>query len=692
DIQQSLQVLLSQNSNAEESEQAYQLVHERLDAFVNETQRFQEITLLNSRRKVILSTDRQREGYLGTTATLAYFQMGLENEYLHPPSFNLATMTGQNVGIVIVRPVRDDAGKVLGIVTGWTSPDRLSEIMLERSGLGTTGETFLVASNYVMLTEPRFPLVGVHDANYVFSDAAKFALEHHLNGSGVYANHRGVKVVGVYRWLPELQVALIAEQAENEAMAVVYKTLGVNIGVVVLSILLTIGVSALLARSISLPLIDLARTAARVSDGELDIEVPVIREDEIGALARSFNSMTARLKELIGGLEQRVAERTRSLQYRALQLETSTQVSREITSILEIDQLLNRVVTLIAGAFGYYHVSIFLVEKDTNQLVYRSGGGEIKFSEYARNWLIVLGEGSLNGEAVEKNEMIIVNDVVNDPRYLPNEYLPETQSELVAPLRFGSQVIGTLDVQSKKKDAFGEDDARILQGLGDQIAIAIENACLYTKSRTLAAVEERNRLARELHDSVTQSLYGLVSLAVAGSDLMSAGDIKPVQQYLGWMETAAQQALNEMRLLLYELRPPGLEMEGLAGALKQRLVAVEERVGLKTSFKIDETIQLSEAVAENLYRLAIEALNNTLKHSAASTIKIELVRQGERVQLIIVDDGDGFDVDSALAGGGLGLAGMQERAAEIGGLLTLKSVPGQGSIIQLAFEESDDES
>lgn len=687
DVQQAMQTLVQQDSAPADIQDAYQLVHERVDAFVDETQRFDEITLLNSRRWVVLSTDRLREDSPGTAATLAYFQLGLETEYLHPPSYSLAAMTGRNVGILIMRPVIDEGGNILGALSGRTTPDRLSEIMLERSGLGDTGETFLVASNYVMLTEPRFPKENMLSANYVFSEASKQALDNHLNGSGVYVNYRDVKVVGVYRWLPELQVALLAEQAEYEAMAGVYKMLAVNIAFTLSAMLLAIVVSAFLARSISLPLSDLAKTASRVSNGDLDIEVPVIREDEIGALARAFNIMTARLKELIGGLELRVAERTRSLHHRALQLETSTQVSREITSILDIDELLNRVVTLIAGAFGYYHVSIFLVDKKTSKLHYQSGFGEINVPLFNHDFSFEVGEGSLNGEAVEKNEMIIVNDVVNDPRYLPNEFLIETRSELASPLRVGGQVIGTLDVQSKNLGAFSEDDARIIQGLGDQLAIAIENARLYTSSRALAAIEERNRLARNLHDSVTQSLYGLVALAVAGSDLMSAGKIEPVQQYLGWMETTAQQALNEMRLLLYELRPPGLEMKGLAGVLQQRLDAVEERVGLKTSLRIDETIQLEESVAENIYHITIEALNNALKHSFANNIRIDFGRQNEWVQLVIIDDGVGFDVDASLKGGGLGLAGMHERAKVIGGLLDIEATPGQGTMIKLIFEE-----
>jgi nitrate/nitrite-specific signal transduction histidine kinase len=685
EVTSSMRALLSPSTTQADFEAAYRQLHEHFGAFVQETERFDEVLLLDLKRRVVLSTAQQHEGAPGAMAIQAYYDRDLEGEYLHPPSYTLATLTGSGVGIDVMRPVYDEQEHLLGIVAGRTGPARLSHIMLEGPGLGDTGETYLVASNYVMLTEPRFPVEGFLDAYYVFSDGAKASLEDHINGSGVYVNHRGVKVVGVYRWLPTLQVALLAEQAAREAMADVYETFAINVGVAIVAVLIAAVVSVYLARSISIPVSSLAQTAARVSNGEFNLAVPVAREDEIGALAQAFNSMTARLRDLIGGLEQQVAERTRVLRRRALQLETSIQVSREITSILDVDELLNRVVTLIAGTFGYYHVGIYLADRETNRLVFRSGGGEVESPQRRQNGPLELefGPGSLNGEAAQRSEAIAVNNVQGDPRFLSDQKLPETRSELVVPLRVGGQVIGTLDVQSKEQDTFGEDDIHILQGLGDQVAVAIENARLYHRSRALALVEERNRLARDLHDSVTQSLYGLVAFAGAGRDLIAAGESEPVESYLTRIEETAQQALNEMRLLLYELRPPTLEEEGLVAALRQRLDAVEGRVGIETSLMVDDTISLPDSVAEAFYRIAQEALNNALKHSDASSVRVELRRNGEWVEMAVTDDGVGFDVEAASGAGGIGLLGMQERARGIDGSLTIDSAPGQGTTLAL---------
>ena len=226
--------------------------------------------------------------------------------------------------------------------------------------------------------------------------------------------------------------------------------------------------------------------------------------------------MTGQLRDLINSLEGRVDERTRALQEanealerRALQLETSARVGRDITSILELDDLLTRVVDLIQDAFGYYHVQIFLLDREARQLVLRAGGSTLS-AEYRR---LDLGQASINATAALSGKPVLVDEVRDDPGYLHDSNLPDTRSELVVPLYLAEQVIGTLDVHDARSAAFSAEDVLVIQSLGDQIAVAIENARLYDQSRELAILEERTRLARELHDSVTQSLYSVVLLS-----------------------------------------------------------------------------------------------------------------------------------------------------------------------------------
>ncbi len=675
--------ILSPARNATDYQIAYDELHERFAQVVERSPRLEGLFLMDLNRRVLLSTDLRQEGAIGAPGSQAYFWEGLKGPYLHPPSYTLSV---GGIAVIAACPVLDDDGQPLGVLAGRAGPGTLSEIMLERAGLGETGETYLVTRSYIMLTEPRFRKERWDPTYYVFSEGAGAALEEHANGCGSYINYRGERVLGVHHWLPELEVALLAEQAESEALGALYATLGINAGLGVVAVLIAGSVSLFLARTIAVPLEGLVRTARRVAAGDLEHVATVAREDEIGALAQAFNRMTARLRESINGLEQRVEERTQALQRRALQLETSRRVSREITSILDINDLLKRVVELMKRAFGYYYVAVFLVDGETNTLVFAAGSGELGQQPKREGMRLTIGAASLNGHVAQSNKAAMVNDVSQDPRYIADERLPDTRAELVIPLRIGERVLGTLDVQSAELNAFDEEDLRIMQSLGDQVAIAIENARLYDRSRMFAVLEERNRLAHELHDSVTQSLYSLVLFAGAGQEVVKSGGLEPVKQHLGRIEDTAQQALKEMRLLVFELRPPLLENEGLVGALRQRLDTVEGRAGVKARLLVEGDVELPAAIDEGLYRIAQEALNNALKHAAAGSVTVSIRVTGERVELEVVDDGTGFDVEAVRDAGGLGLASMRDRAAELGGVLQITSTPKEGTSVKVGVE------
>jgi signal transduction histidine kinase len=199
----------------------------------------------------------------------------------------------------------------------------------------------------------------------------------------------------------------------------------------------------------------------------------------------------------------------------------------------------------------------------------------------------------------------------------------------------------------------------------------------------LAVIEERNRLARDLHDSVTQALYGLTLSAEAAARQIAAGELDAAGAQVRDVQETAQQALKEMRLLIFELRPPVLEEEGLAAALRERLQSVEGRVGVATSLAVEGDGRLPPTVEAELDRITQEALNNALKHAQAHQIAVQL-RQDERiVALEIVDDGIGFDLGATWSRGGMGLRGMAERAARLGGQLAIDSRPGKGTRVRV---------
>jgi signal transduction histidine kinase len=626
------------------------LVRKRLQALVGQSPQFEELFLLDLQGRVVVGTDAAREGV--DYAATDEFLRALTGPVTRLPF-------GESAPVVAFVPYRAPDGQVFGIVAGRAPVDELLSILSERTGLGETGVARLAGPEGAQLAEA--PAGG-------------------LPGNAVPAR----VVIGAVRALPDLQATLAVEQSAREALAAVFATIGVNVVIALVAVTMAVAAALWLTRSIADPITAMAATASDIAEGNLDRSMTVARADEIGALAVSFNSMTAQLRDLINSLEGRVDERTRALQdandaleRRALQLETSARVGRDITSILDLDDLLARVVDMIQDAFGYYHVQIFLLDRDARQLVLRAGRGP-RSGEYRR---LDLDQISINTRVAQTGAPVTLADVATDPGYLPDGNLPATRSELVVPLRLADQVIGTLDVHHDRTSAFTAEDALVIQSLGDQIAIAIENARLYDQSRELAILEERTRLARELHDSVTQSLYSVVLLSEGWRrQLITAGDAAPQPDaQLRRIKEIAQQALKEMRLLIYELRPTALDQDGLVDALRKRFDAVENRVGIEGRVVMGDLIDLTPAVAEGLYRIAQEALNNALKHAFATRATVRLFVEADHLLLEIEDDGRGFDVATAEGKGGMGIASMRDRTRQLGGELRIRSDIGAGT-------------
>ena len=210
-------------------------------------------------------------------------------------------------------------------------------------------------------------------------------------------------------------------------------------------------------------------------------------------------------------------------------------------------------------------------------------------------------------------------------------------------MRARGRRLGILGVARDADQQFSIEEVALLASIADQVAVTVENARLYEQAEQMAIVEERARLARELHNSVTQGLSSVTLLAQAASDFSEAGEWGRVKHYLERIRDNGGQALKEMRLLLYELRPPSTEPEDLVELLTRRLDAVEERAGVKVLLQTEGWIPLAAPAEEALYRIAQEALNNALKHSGASTVTINLRGDPNGACLEINDNGAGFD-------------------------------------------------
>ena len=300
--------------------------------------------------------------------------------------------------------------------------------------------------------------------------------------------------------------------------------------------------------------------------------------------------------------------------------------------------------------------------------------------------------GGFRSQIIQTRQPLLVNTkVAQEAARLGQPTLPGTitpKSWLGVPMLVGAQVTGILSVQNvERENAFDDSDVRLLQTFAASMSIALENARLYEQARHMAVLDERQRLARELHDSVTQSLYGINLYAEAAGGQIAIGQYDQVRRYLTDIQNTAQESLAEMRLLIYELRPPVLKKEGLVGALQNRLYSVENRAGLKPGLKSNLGERLPPDVEEGLYRIALEALNNTLKHAHAKSVQFSILQDRKTVTMEISDDGIGFEPESVCREGCLGIISMQQRALVHGWHFTLDSSPGKGTRIRVEVEQ-----
>ncbi len=483
---------------------------------LSEGRRFEELFLMDSHGQVIVTTNPQREAT--NYSQQVFFQEGLKGVYVRPPSYSPSL---QEMSVIFTRPINDGQGHLF-VLAGRSSVASLNETVSKRAGLGETGETYMVGSDYAPVIASRIVAEGIK----FYTQATKTAIGGHDNGIGPYYNYQGRPVLGVYRWLPELQVALVVEQNQVEAFRSTYTMLGIIGGVVLVALLAAVVVSLFITRSISTPLADLAETATQIAAGDLKRVAKVEREDEVAALARAFNSMTGQLRELISGLEQRVAERTHELERRAVQLQAAAEVGQAATSIRDLNELLPQVTHLISERFGFYHAGIFMLDEAGEYAVLRAASSEGGRRMLARGHRLRVGEQGIVGYVTGIGEPRIALDVGDDAVHFQNPDLPLTRSEMALPLMVGVRVLGALNVQSAEEAAFTQEDIAVLQVLADQVAAAIENARLFDE--TQEALEATRRAYGEISRQAWDELLRVRADLSFRSDergVTSAGDV-----------------------------------------------------------------------------------------------------------------------------------------------------------------------
>ena len=292
----------------------------------------------------------------------------------------------------------------------------------------------------------------------------------------------------------------------------------------------------------------------------------------------------------------------------------------------------------------------------------------------------------LLGAILLSTEPLRTDDITADPRFRgwwPSTH-PRMRSFLGVPIVFKGDVIGAFYLTDKTTAAsFSGDDERLVQVLAAHAGVLIEHARLFEQSRELSVLDERNRLARELHDAITQSLFSL-RLTIETAASLVASDPSGAGRELERAASLVDALFGELRSLIFELRPPSLEPDGLAASVRKHLDVVGRAHGLAVEVTATGDGRLAEETERELFRILQEAVTNAVRHAGASRLSVVLAMGAERVTLIVTDDGKGFDPAArAIRSRRLGLTSMRERAQSLGGALTVDSAPGRGTTVRV---------
>src|SRR5512139_3826449 len=307
-------------------------------------------------------------------------------------------------------------------------------------------------------------------------------------------------------------------------------------------------------------------------------------------------------------LARQNAELQSELQRRLAESESFNRVLVSLLQKTVLEQVLDIVCTEAQGLIGATGSAVLLLTDQAWLEVKHRLGKPLATVEP------VPVDGSLAGQVVRQGAPVVLNDPTLIERAQVYQWPTDLSALLAVPLHVNGGVIGVLDVVNKA-GGFTQDDVPVMSIFANQAAMAIEHARLQQQAEQLAVVAERQRLARELHDSVTQSLYSVTLYANAAALALAAGKSEVTASYLHELQETAQEGMRDMRLLIFQLHPPVLEAEGLVAALQARLAAVEGRAGLQTEFRVEGERRLPIAVEGELYWIAQEALNNVRKHA-----------------------------------------------------------------------------
>src|SRR5260221_1474790 len=453
-----------------------------------EAKTYSELMVLNINGKVLVSTDSNSEGK-SFQSELFYREgsIGDFTGFSKNPTFG-------NANLIFSTPLYDTDGKVIRGILFLRANSNLIFDIVESTPSYKDMETYLVDKDFHPLTKIRATQQTIHSTAL----DSILASSNTQDGKGTYENYAHELVLGYYQRIDALNVAFIAEVPRTFILGTSLNSLLGSATLAFFAILIAIVAVTISASSIAEPISTLAKVAESFAAGKLSARASIDRRDENGALGTAYEQMAEQLKDIIGKLEQRVADRTKELEDQSLRLRTSAEIARDAASAHSLTGLLEKAGSLIKERFGFYHTGIFLLDNNKEFAVLAASPTEAGSQMIANNHRLRVGEVGIVGRVAFTEEPRITLDTGADAVYFNNPYLPKTRSEMALPLKVENRMIGVLDVQSDQPQAFDKGDVAIMQILADQLATAIE------RTRLLQQVEQNLSYLQQAYGQFTR--------------------------------------------------------------------------------------------------------------------------------------------------------------------------------------------
>ncbi len=632
---------------------------------------------------------------------VAEFEIPRESGATYFSSVTFVEQTGEPNMIVSVPLFDLQTGDFRGVLVANLRFKPIWDLMAQ-TRVTENGTVYMVDAEHRVIAHPN-PSIVLQETGVSLPDKDEFTTG--LDGTEVALAYVPIS-------LNEQIFEVVAEQPRSEALALAQSSVVITVSAMLVSIIISGLLGVLAAAQITHPINQLATTAQTISAGDLSQKAIVSTKDEIGELAVAFNHMAEQLHDSIQNLERRVTAKTRDLKL-------AGQVSRQLTTVLDLDELLPQLVEQTRAAFDLYFVSVFLYQPETQRLGMVAGTGE------AGQNTLVTGIGyhldarpSLVAKAGRERHSVIINDVSREEAHAANPYLPNTRSEAVLPMIVRDELIGVLGLQSDQLERFGADDMEIFTTLAEQIAIAIKNAQLYEDQIGLAEeLRQADQTKSQFLASMSHELRTPLNAIMNFTEMIALEMMGPInneqKELLDQSLDSAKHLLNlindildiskiqagKLTLFIEEDVNIYAELKTVLGMVEPLLS--QKQTPLNLVQDVDDDLPLLTGDKRRVRQILLNLVSNAVKFTDEGTVTLGIKNHEDHILIAVIDNGPGITSDMQTLifepfiqtkdgikhadGTGLGLPITKSLVVAHGGRIWLESVPGEGAAFYVAL-------